>query len=310
MVTRIEVDAAGRARGVVYRDAAGADEEVRARVVVVACSCIESARLLLLSESSGFPHGLGNNGGQIGQNLVFSTLSKAHGAFTFAKDAARAETLRDHAPFLGRSLLDYYVPKVAPVQKAGALNFLFPSGGPIQQAEGVAMRNASGRMLWGAELKRALETYWHEQKQLDCETFGEYLPTPGTHVALDPEVKDGFGLPVARVSIDRHSHDHDVSRYLADRASELMSEAGADSVWQSNLGGRTMHLPMGACRMGADPRASATDRHGRLHEVPNVFVTDGAAFASSGGVPPTFTILANAFRIGAHIRDALSRRDL
>ncbi len=310
MIHQIVVDDSGRARGVIYRSAGGIDREIKTRVVVVACSAIESVRLLLMSQSGKFPHGVANNGGQVGRNVMFSTLSKAHGSFRFDKDPARAEMLKDHAPFLGRSVLDYYLARDrnAKVQKGGALNFLFASGGPIFQSEMLAV--GSGGLVWGKELKASLADYWLEQKQFDCETFGEYLPNAGTRVELDPEVEDSRGWPVARILIDRHPHDFAVSDYLADKAAALLDEAGADKVWRSNPGGRTMHLPMGGCRMGDDPDSSVVDKNCQTHEVKGLFVSDGSVFPSSGGVPPTYTLLANAFRVGAGIRDALARKDL
>ncbi len=289
----------GRATGVLIRKPDGTEELIKAKAVVVACSAIESARLLLISDL--------NDNGQVGQHLMFSTLAKAHGSFRFDKDPARTSLFASVGPFLGRSVLDYYLGgKGTALKKAGALNFLFPSGGPIAQSEMVAaghfapaaQPNAPGGVIWGKELKNALRNYWHEQRQLDCECFGEYLPTPETKVVLDPEVKDRFGLPVARIMIDRHAYDVEVSRYLGDKAADLMGAAGADSVWKSGIGGRTMHLPMGCARMGDDPETSVVDKLGRVHFAQNVFVSDGAVFPSSGGVPPTFTILANSFRIG------------
>lgn len=307
---QILVDDTGKATGVVYRDAAGVDHEVRARVVVVACSAVESVRLLMLSQGKGFPRGLGNSNGMLGQYVLFSTLSKAHGSFRFSTDAARATLLKTHGGFLGRSIADFYVPKdkQAPVRKAGGLNFLFPAGGPVFQSEQVAARGAS--TLWGAELKKALAEYWLEQRQLDCETFGEYLPTPGTRVELDPSVKDAMGHASARIHVSRSPHDYAVSRYLADRASEVLDAAGADRVWQSNLGARTMHLPMGGARMGTDPKLSVVDKACRLHDCKNVYVSDAAVFPSSGGWPPTATILANALRVADGIREALAKREL
>lgn len=307
MVLRIETNAQGKATGVVWREQAGREHRLKARAVVVACSAIESARLLLLSTGPAHPEGLGNRHGQVGQHLMFSTLSKAHGSFRFSVDEARAEILKNSAPFLGRSLLDYYLPRQGPVKKAGALNLLFPSGGPIFQSESVALRGQ--QVLWGPALKRALHTYWHEQKQVDCETFGEYLPNANTRVRLDDNVKDQFGLPVARMEIRRHPHDAAVSKFLAARAVELLQAAGADETWTSNIGGRTMHLPMGGCRMGTDPRHSVVNAECRVHSAPNVAVTDGSVFVSSGGVPPTYTILANSFRAGDALLAASKRGD-
>ncbi len=166
------------------------------------------------------------------------------------------------------------------------------------------------RVFFGAALKERLRAYWLEQKQVDCETFGEYLPTPGTRVELDPEVRDAADVPVARILIDRHPHDIEVSRYLAERAANLLTAAGADEVWQSNIGGRTMHSPLGGCRMGHVAATSVVDANCRTHQVKNIYVSDGSVFPSSGAVPPTFTIMANALRVGEQIVAALEAREL
>lgn len=299
----------GNATGVVYRDAAGAEHEVSARVVVIACSAIETARLLLLSTGKAHPHGLGNGDGQVGANLMFSTLSKAHASFAFA---SAPEMKQPGSAFLGRSVGDYYFgPKKSPaLAKAGGLNFLFPAGGPVVQSELAATADGSRKAIWGEALKKKLAWYWHEQRQAICETFGEYLPTEGTRVGLDEAVKDSLGLPAAQIRVARHPHDLEVSKYLADKGLAIFQAAGAAETWTSNMGGITWHLPSGTCRMGTDPKASATDRGGRLHGVKNVFVADAALFASSGGWPPTLTIMANALRVGEGIAQAMARREL
>lgn len=304
-VLRVESDRGGT-RVIYTKD--GQQEQVQARAVVVACSAIESARLLLLSTSAQHPNGLGNNDGQVGKHLMFSTLSKAHGTYEVGRhDAA---IMRDPSPFLGRSVLDYYLPQgEAAVQKGGALNFLFPSGGPIFQSEMVAVESGADAVVFGRALSKKLHSYWHDERQVDCETFGEYLPTPGTHVTLDPEVVDQAGVPAARITIDRHPHDIAVSRYLGHKAITLLEAAGAQNVHTSNLGGRTMHLPMGGLRMGKSAKNSAVDADCKLFGTKNVFVSDGSVFASSGGVPPTMTILANALRVADSIVNSLRRRD-
>ncbi|MEZ4273273.1 MAG: GMC family oxidoreductase [Myxococcota bacterium] len=81
MVTRIILGTDDRASGVAYRDATGIEQQARARVVVIACSAVESIRLMLLSTGPQDPQGLGNREGQLGQHLMFSTLSKAFGSF-------------------------------------------------------------------------------------------------------------------------------------------------------------------------------------------------------------------------------------
>ncbi len=81
MVRRILVDGDGRAAGVMYLDREGQEQRIEARVVCLAASAVESARLLLLSKSDRFPHGLANGSGLVGRNLTFSTFGKGTGIF-------------------------------------------------------------------------------------------------------------------------------------------------------------------------------------------------------------------------------------
>ncbi|MEM6533386.1 MAG: GMC family oxidoreductase [Myxococcota bacterium] len=309
-VHRIETDATGAATEVIYRDAAGVDHSVATRAVVVAASAVESVRLLMMSTSESHPDGIGNADGQLGRNFMFSTLSKAHGSFDFSKNPKWRQTFASSAPFLGRSTASYYMPRdsKAGVVKGGGLGFLFPAGGPVFQSELVAARGEG--LALGAALKARVEHYWTGQRQIDCETFGEYLPNDATRVDLDPTITDSLGLPAARILIDRHPQDLKVSEYLGQRGAELLDAAGADDVWITSLGGSTKHLPMGGCRMGDDPRSSYVDRDCRVHGAPNVFVSDGSVFPSSGGWPPTMTIMANSFRVAEGLVAAFKRRDL
>ncbi len=306
----IETDASGRATGVVYRDESGVDHKLSARAVVVAASAVESVRLLLMSRGEAHPYGIGNTEGQLGQNFMFSTLSKAHGSFDFGKQARWRKVFESKAPFLGRSTASYYTPRdtKAGVIKGGGLGFLFPAGGPIFQSELVAARGQG--LAFGSELRERLRHYWTEQRQIDCETFGEYLPNAGTRIELDPTVTDDAGFPAARILIDRHPQDGVVSEYLGQRGAELLDAAGADDVWITDLGASTKHLPMGGCRMGTDPAASVVDRDCLIHSAKNVWVSDGSVFPSSGGWPPTLTIMANAFRVSRALIQAMNSREL
>ncbi|MBC7792416.1 MAG: GMC family oxidoreductase [Clostridia bacterium] len=305
-VTQIVTGDDGTARSVVYRDSAGAEHAVDARVVVVACSAVETSRLLLASTGKGHAHGIGNANGQIGAGLMFSSLSKAHGSFAYAKSPEMQEP---GSAFLGRSVGDYYFGG-GPLKKAGGLNFIFPAGGPVVQSELAATANGSRKPLWGKALKDELHAYWHDQREVICETFGEYFATPGTRVTLDPAVKDSIGLPVATINIERHPHDVPVSNYLGLQGMAILEAAGATRVWTSNVGGITWHLPLGGCRMGSDASVSAVNADCRVHGVKNVYVSDGSVFSSSGGWPPTLTIMANALRVGEGIAEAMKRREL
>ena len=300
MATEIGVDAKGRASGVAYLDARGTAAFQPARCVVVACSAVESARLLLLSRSSRFPRGLANGSGLVGKNLVFSGLGKGHALFRYRGRAER-EWMAETAPFVQRSLQDLYWLKEPRdgVRKAGTLLFAFYHPNPINTAERVAGRGA--KAAWGARLKQKLRDEARDSRCLDFETFAEYLPTEGTYVDLDPAVKDRFGLPAARITVGRHPLDLKATALLVDNGMRLLEALGPDSTEVTVRSGETKILQGGTCRFGRDPAASVLDADCRAHEVHNLYVTDGSPFPTSGGVPTTLTILANAFRAGARI---------
>ena len=86
------------------------------------------------------------------------------------------------------------------------------------------------------------------------------------------------------------------------RADEVLRMAGAHAVDATPLlrtGG--WHL-MGTARMGADPRRSVVDPHGRCHEVPNLYIVDGSILVTGGAVNPTSTIQALALRVADSIK--------
>jgi choline dehydrogenase-like flavoprotein len=67
---------------------------------------------------------------------------------------------------------------------------------------------------------------------------------------------------------------------------------------------------MGTARMGRDPRTSVLNGYCQSHEVPNLFVTDGAAMASSGNQNPSLTYMALTARACAYAVDQMNRREL
>jgi choline dehydrogenase-like flavoprotein len=67
---------------------------------------------------------------------------------------------------------------------------------------------------------------------------------------------------------------------------------------------------MGVARMSERPEDGVTNRWGRLHDVPNLFVSDGSVFTSSAAPNPTLTIVALAIRQAEHIAESMARREL
>ena len=297
MVREITVDKQGRASGCVYLDRDGREHEVPARLVFVCASAVESARLLLLSRSPRFPDGLANGSGLVGRHLQFHGVTMGHGRLRIGD---RPELASWH-PFLGVSAMDhYFLPDgVSPLAKGGLLRFDMETSSPLATADMLA--TGSGPALWGMELKRRLREHFHEHRAIGFEAFHDFLPNDRTFVELDSEVKDRWGLPVARIHLDVPEHHRVAGSWLLDRGFEILDDLGAVDLRPTSVGGTSAYLVHGTCRMGSDPRTSVLDAHCRAHEVPNLYVVDGSFMPTSGGAAPTLTILANSFRVADHV---------
>ncbi len=129
------------------------------------------------------------------------------------------------------------------------------------------------------------------------------MPVFNSRIQLDPQVRDKFGIPVARISGPKHPHSLEISVVQAKRAESWLKEAGAVKTWlklagQGTSGGQHQ---AGTCRMGNDPKTSVVDRDCRVHELENVYVADASVHVTNGGFNPVLTIMANAYRVGEKI---------
>jgi choline dehydrogenase-like flavoprotein len=296
MAERVEVDSRGRAKSVVYLDPDGVRQEQPAKVVVVSCTAVESARLLLNSSSSAFPRGLANNNGLVGKNLVFSSFGEARATFRISKRKESWPWLRDPAPFVNRSVQDFYVmpDERNGFRKGGTLGFMWTHPNPIFAGIGIAGHGKRG--IFGKQLKDALREY-RDSKILQFEIYGEFLPTNGTFVTVESSAKDKYGIPVAGITLFRHPRDLKMTDHLVAKGEEVLRAMQPETVERRSASGETTLLQGGTCRFGKDPATSVLDSDCRAHEVPNLYVVDGSFLPSSGGVPVTLTIAANSFRV-------------
>ena len=312
MATRIVVDGQDRVRAVEYTDSRGQFHEIRARAVCLSASALESARLLMLSQGGRFPHGLANRSGLLGKNLTFSTFGKATAVLDRAAVAAAVGHAGMELPFLQRSVQDdYWVPKKGfAVPKGGTYNFLLHHPNPINAAVRLAMD--SKWTLWGQPLKDRLAKYFHDELWIEVEIFSEFLPWSGCFVDLDPQVKDAFGLPVASIHCQHHPAGDEINRYMTQRAVDVLKalQPAPLSVQPWTWESTTFHLQHGTCRFGDNPEKSVLNRWCESHDVRNLYVTDASFMPTSGGVPATPTILANAFRVGAHLAERFRKGEI
>jgi choline dehydrogenase-like flavoprotein len=129
------------------------------------------------------------------------------------------------------------------------------------------------------------------------------MPVFEARVEVDPQVKDHWGIPVARLSGHRHEHDIEIARFVAQKAEDIVKEAGAFRTWKSipGTGLSGGQHQAGTCRMGDDPQTSVTNRFGQVHEVDNLFIADGSLNVTNGGFNPALTIMALGYWVGGYI---------
>ena len=282
-VREILTDARGRATGVAYFDERDRLQEQPSDVVVVSGGATESARLLLLSKSPLHPKGLGNRHDWVGRNLNGHTYTGAVGLF-------EQVTYDDVGPGVCISVCDYNhgTPGLA---GGGMLANEF-----IRLPFQFSSQQPPGTPSWGKAHKDFMRRYYRRNIMIQGPT--QDMPLWDARVALDPRVRDHWGIPVLRLSGDRHPHTIEIANRQAERAEAWLREAGAVLTYQRKASrGLSGHQHQsGTCRMGRDAKTSVVDAACRVHDVPNVFVIDASVHVTNGGFNPVLTIYANAFR--------------
>jgi len=300
-VRKIEVGNDGRVRGAIYFDDAGREIFQRAKAVVVSANGAETPRLLLMSKSKAFPHGLANSSGNVGKYLMFDNGALAVGLFEHPLNEYKSIVVT-------RVLHDFY--RTDP--KRG-----FYGGGGLDSRfdnypAGFALDGMPKDMQqWGSEWKRAVGQYYTHMNGVLAHT--SCLAVEQNSISLDDNVKDAWGLPALRVTFKNHPDDLRAIQFCAERQKEILETAGAKKIWidPEAMAETTYsrHL-MGTCRMGDDPHTSVVNRWNRAHDVANLFLVDGSSLVTCGRQQPTATIQALAYRTADHIQQAARRGEI
>jgi choline dehydrogenase-like flavoprotein len=291
-VHEITLDEHDRCQSAVYRDADGDFIEQEADVFILGCGAIESARLLLLSRSSRFPHGLANGSDLVGRNATFHEYSAAVGVF---EDPIYAWA---GGGYVAASSYQFYEHD----EKRG-----FVGGCHIASA-GVGIPlpinwSLPGRPMWGAQARQIDRDYYNHSFAIGMVLHD--MPQHENRVELDDKIKDAWGLPVARITNKIHENDLKMGRWVIDRNAEILDAAGAKKtyrVYPERVTGNCSHQH-GTTRMGNNPGTSVLNKWCQAHEVENLFVVDGGSFPTATGANPTLTIMANAWRVADYIAD-------
>jgi len=271
-----------------------------ADVVVMAASAVETVRLALLS---GFP----DRSGRLGRRLMLHSFADGTAIFPGERMHAHrgrsttqcAEDAADpDFPGARAFARDHGLPYIR-----GGIMELGGSQDPISEAQSYQFLLGLVRPArpFGTEFKQLMRASILRDRLAGCSLVGNDLPYLDHTVTLDPGVRDVFGLPVARITWSYGTYEQVAQRFWIPRLKTMMTRAGAAvalavPATQNSGGVPTGSHVMGGMMMGADPAASVTDAHGRVHGLDNVYVADGSVFVTSGAHNPTNTIMAMALR--------------
>ena len=279
----------GKARGVAFLDSeTGRAYEARGKVVIVAASTLESARLLLLSQSGTHPNGIGNSSGHVGHNFCEHVMGP--GVTGLVKDRIGSpKTIDDGRPG------GFYVPRFRNLEdKQGK----FIRGYGFEGSAGSRMfpENAPSTPGFGAAYKKTVRDY--SGAFIEMGGFGEVLPRYENHVSLDPARKDKWGIPVLRFSYTFGDNEKKMCEDMANTAQEMFEQAGFEIVNVNRAmltEGWSIH-ELGTARMGTDKKTSVLNQFQQSHDVKNLFVVDGSSHVNASCQNPTWTIMALAWR--------------
>jgi choline dehydrogenase-like flavoprotein len=288
-VVRRITTANGKATGVEYVNrVTGAEGAVKARVVVVACACVQSVALLMMSN-------VANGSGQLGKNFIphFTGGVQAFLKPLIGTKATNDEGFLDHA----------YMPSFMHARKR---DYARSFGAQFNYQNRRAVGWARSMPGFGAELKRSIKDRY--PAFVVFSPYGEMIPNKESYIDLDPEQKDRFGLPVARRHVVWKENDWKIFHDMNNWSTALLQSAGAEILSVSDKPATNHEI--GGARMGADPRTSVVNAQCQAHDVPNLYVVDASVFPSSSEKNPTLTIMALAARAAENIAVRLKAREV
>jgi choline dehydrogenase-like flavoprotein len=253
-----------------------------AKIIFLNASAIATAAILLNSVSPSFPNGLGNSSLQVGHNLMDHVVNEGtYGIYDGLLDKY----------YEGRSPGTIYIPRFQNLNTQ-TKNTDFVRGYGIQgkgERENWESKQTTGI---GASLKAQLETpgKW----KISLGGRGEVLPYYENKISLDHQNKDQWGLPLVKVHFEYGANELAMMEHMTKASEDILLKAGFNSVGSyrnSPPPGSAVH-EMGTARMGNDPKTSVLNKYNQMHDVKNVFITDGSFMTSSGCQNPSLTYMA------------------
>jgi choline dehydrogenase-like flavoprotein len=275
--------------------------EFNAKVIFLCASTIPSTSILMQSKSDTFPNGMGNASDQLGRNIMDHHLGV--GA------SAASDDFKDKY-YTGRRNNGIYIPRFRNI------------GGETNQKDftrGYGYQGGGGRSDWTKQIaEMAYGAAFKEASlkpgdwQIGLSGFGEILPYQDNKMTLDYNKLDKWGLPTVTFDATLKENELNMRKDMQQQAVEMLESAGFRDV-KGHDGDYAIGLgihEMGTARMGHDRKTSVLNENNQLHDVPNVYVTDGSAMTSAGNVNPSLTYMALTARAANHAVKELKKMNI
>lgn len=325
MVREVLTDDAGLAKGVVYIDKKDLKEyKIGAKVVVLAASACETARIMLNSKSKSHPNGLSNSSGVVGRYLHDSTGTDRMAFMPELVDRPRYNEdgvggLHVYSPWwLDNKKLDF--PRGYHIEYWGGMSMPSYGFGFGMDTMRKYLLNELGQPStnggYGVGLKKDVRRIYGSMVGMSGR--GESVPQYDNYCEIDPDTVDKYGIPVLRFHYKWTEHEVKQAKHMHDTFEEILTGMGGVLLGQkpteeNQYGllapGRIIH-EVGTSRMGDDPKTSALNKYAQAHDCKNLFVVDAGSFVSQADKNPTWTILALSWRTSEYIIDQLKKQNI
>ncbi len=325
------------------RSLSGRSGTVRARAFILACGGIETARLLLASNTVQ-PNGVGNRARP--RRPLFHGPSQRHLRHGGHRPARGASSRPTTTATTGTDILPIYPTlclSESLQERMRLLNARYrlvnreaePVADGIMALRGlldqVRRRRMNGDVFRqlrriGADLGHVATATRRRFKgrnviptRLDLDGVFEQAPNPDSRITLSDEF-DSLGQRRAKLDWRFSELDWRTFRQFANHFDMQLRELGLGYLetadWllsdepelSSQVRGVAHHL--GATRMSDDPRTGVVDRNCRVYGIDNLFINSGSVMPTGGFAGPTFTIVALGIRLADHLKDKLARMPL
>lgn len=255
--------------------------EYHGNMVFLCASTLGTAQIMLNSKSATFPNGIANSSGVLGHYLMdhIYNVSASGTIEGFDDDYYRGN--RPTGPVIPR-----FVNLDGQTEKFARGYFLRTN------TRRTDVNRGSYTTEFGADFKRHLQSPGPWKLQIG--TSGEMTPKFENRVSLHPDKTDKWGIPQLLIDCKFTENDWLMMQGMEAKCIELLEAVGATDI-KSEISdappGLAIH-EMGTARMGHDPKTSVLNGRNQCHDVPNLFVTDGACMASSSHQNPSLTYMA------------------